>query len=107
MIVTVCVGALVHLFSAKTNVEWSVKIFADLWNGGNAGTAGGVLSFVGTDTEVIKTAMIWISAFTYALFLLRKTQIFSSSCNFFSAFLYLCALEIIPTGILVVPAVIF
>ncbi|MBE6954429.1 MAG: DNA translocase FtsK [Ruminococcaceae bacterium] len=44
LIVTVCVGALVHLFSAKTNVEWSVKIFADLWNGGNAGTAGGVLS---------------------------------------------------------------
>ena len=70
-------------------------------------TAGGVLSFVETDTEVIKTAMIWISALTYALFLLRKTQIFSSSCNFFSAFLYLCALEIIPTGILVVPAVIF
>ena len=30
LIVTVCVGALVHLFSAKTNTEWSIKIFADL-----------------------------------------------------------------------------
>lgn len=68
---------------------------------------GGVLSFLDINTEVIRNAMLWISGITYAMFLLRKTQIFISSCSFFTAFLYLCALEIIPTGTLVVSALIF
>ncbi|MBO7192548.1 MAG: DUF4271 domain-containing protein [Bacteroidales bacterium] len=54
-----------------------------------------------------RSAMLWISALIYTLFLLRKTQIFSTSCSVFAGFLYLCALEIIPTGILVVSAIIF
>ena len=68
---------------------------------------GGVMSFLDVSEEVIKTAMLWISATIYLLFILRKSQIFISSCSFFTTFLYLCALEIIPTGALVASAIIF
>ena len=67
---------------------------------------GGVLSFLNVDDGVIRSAMLWISAAIYSLFLLRKTQIFISGCSFFTAFLYLCALEILPTGILMISALI-
>lgn len=68
---------------------------------------GGIMSFVNAAPMDIKNAMLWVSAATYAVFLLRKTQIFTSSCSFFSGFLYLCALEILPTGALVASALIF
>ena len=68
---------------------------------------GGTLSFIETDPIAIRNAMLWVSAITYMLFLLRKVQIFNSSCSFFISFLYLCALEILPTGALVVSALIF
>ena len=68
---------------------------------------GGILSFRGVDPEGIKSAMLWISALIYALFVIRKFQIFVSSCSFFAAFLYLCALELIPTGAVIASAVIF
>ncbi len=68
---------------------------------------GGILSFTGVPDEVTKSAMLWVSAFIYALFLLRKTQIFASSFSIVTSFLYLCALEIIPTGILIAPVLVF
>ena len=68
---------------------------------------GGVMTFAGVEEDVIRNAMLWVSIVTYAMLLLRKTQIFVSSCSIFTAFLYLCALEILPTGILVVPAIFF
>ena len=68
---------------------------------------GGVLDFIGIDQAHIRIAMLCVSAFIYALFLLRKFQIFSSGCSFFTAFLYLCALEFFPTGVLVASAIIF
>ncbi len=68
---------------------------------------GGILSFIGISADIIRTAMLWISAFIYAVFLLRKTQIFASSFSILTSFLYLCALEIIPTGLLVAPVLIF
>ena len=68
---------------------------------------GGVMSFLKTDLSTIRDAMLWVSACIYALFLLRKTQIFISGCSIFTAFLYLCALEIFPTGVLVASALIF
>ncbi len=67
---------------------------------------GGILSFLDVDNSTIKNAMIWISGAIYLIFLLRKIQIFASSYNFFTVFLYLCALEIIPTGVLVTSAMI-
>ena len=69
--------------------------------------AGGIMTFADTDFETIRTAMIWISAVIYSVFIFRKIQIFASSYNFFIVFLYLCALEILPTGILMVSALIF
>ena len=68
---------------------------------------GGFMAFVDAAPETIKTAMLWISATIYAVLLLRKTQILISSYSFFASFLYLCALEIIPTGALVASAIIF
>ena len=70
-------------------------------------TMGGIMSFANVAQAEIKNAMLWVSGATYAVFLLRKTQIFTSSCSFFSGFLYLCALEILPTGALVASALIF
>ncbi len=67
----------------------------------------GILSVFDMPLSHIRTAMFWISGTIYTLFLLRKTQIFLSYCNFFVSFLYLCALEILPTGVLIASAVIF
>ena len=68
---------------------------------------GGVMSFIKMNESVIRTAMLCVSALIYVLFMLRKLQIFASGCSFFAAFLYLCALEIVPTGVLVASAIIF
>ena len=67
---------------------------------------GGVMTFMDIEPAVIKSAMLWVSAGIYTLSLVRKTQIFASGCSIFTAFLYLCALEFFPTGILVVSALI-
>ena len=66
----------------------------------------GIMSILKIDAQTAKDAMLWLSAIIYLIFLLRKTQIFTSSCSIFTAFLYLCALEILPTGALVASAVI-
>ena len=70
-------------------------------------STGGIMSFADAHPGTIKNAMLCISAAIYTLHLVRKFQIFISSCSFFAGFLYLCALEILPTGILVISAVIF
>ena len=67
----------------------------------------GVMSFIDTSAIVIKNAMLWVSTTIYLLYIIRKYQIFVSSCSFFSGFLYLCALEFIPTGAMVASAIIF
>lgn len=67
----------------------------------------GIADVINVPETDVRSAMLWVSALIYAVFLLRKTQIFSTSCSVFVAFLYLCALEMIPTGILVVSAIIF
>lgn len=68
---------------------------------------GGITDLFDVQELIVRDAMLWVSAGIYLVFLLRKMQIFSYSCSVFAAFLYLCALELIPTGILIVPAVIF
>lgn len=67
---------------------------------------GGTLSFLNIGNETIRDAMIWISGIIYAIFIFRKIQIFASSYNYIIVFLYLCALEIIPTGVLIASAII-
>lgn len=68
---------------------------------------GGISDLMNIDELLVRDAMLWLSGGLYLLSLLRKMQIFNSSCSVFTAFLYLCILELIPTGILIVPAVIF
>ena len=68
---------------------------------------GSIASFAGMSNEAIRQALIWLSSLIYGLYLIRKLQIFTSSSSIFAGFLYLCALEILPTGILVVSDVIF
>ena len=68
---------------------------------------GGLMTACGADLHTIKITMFWLSGAIYTLFLIRKMQIFSSYCNLFVSFLYLCALEILPTGVLIASAVIF
>ena len=68
---------------------------------------GSICSFFDASLNAIRVTSIWLSALIYGLYLVRKLQIFTSSCSIFTAFLYLCALEILPTGILVVSDVIF
>lgn len=66
----------------------------------------GVCALMDTDSDSVRNAMLWVSALTYLLYLIRKIQIFTSSCSFFGGILYLCALEILPVGALVASAVI-
>ena len=68
---------------------------------------GGLMTLTHASLESIQVAMFCISGAIYLVFLVRKFQIFSANCNLFSAFLYLCALEILPTGVLITSAVIF
>ena len=42
----------------------------------------------------------------YGLLLLRKTQIFTNFCSLIAGILYLCTLEILPTGILIASAIV-
>lgn len=56
------------------------------------------------EIELAKTIIYYVLGLTYSIFLLRKTQIFIKSCPVFSSILYLCALEFLPTGLLVAAA---
>ena len=67
----------------------------------------GAASLLSVNEAHTKNAMLWVSALTYLLYLIRKLQIFNSSSSFFGGILYLCALEILPTGVLITSAVIF
>ena len=48
-----------------------------------------------------------LTGVSYLLFLVRRFQIFASDSNYLTAILYLCALEILPTALLVTSAVVF
>ena len=70
-------------------------------------TVCGIYSVFDISLTAARIATFWVSGTIYLLYLVRKTQIFSSVCNFFRSFLYLCALEILPTGVLIASAVVF
>ena len=70
-------------------------------------TLGGILPLLDVSTTAIRSTMFWVSGTIYTLFLLRKLQIFNSACSIFLSFLYLCALEILPLGVLLTSADIF
>ncbi len=67
----------------------------------------GVFELFDVSEKLAQTSLYWIFGITYILYIIRKLQIFASSFPIFTAILYLCALEIIPTGAVVASAIIF
>lgn len=67
----------------------------------------GILVLFRTPEKAIRIVLIVEMALSYFILLLRRAQNLSAYCNPFSLFLYLCALEIVPTGLLVASALIF
>lgn len=65
----------------------------------------GVLSLFKVSDSAMRMVLYVETGTLYLLFLLRRSQILSLSCNHFRTFLYLCALELIPTAALIVSAV--
>ena len=65
----------------------------------------GILSYTGLPDNTIRIILIHTVAFFYLVFIFRKIQIFSHYCSVFSTILYLCTLEILPTGLLVASAI--
>lgn len=61
----------------------------------------GIISFTGLSDQGGKTVVLYCCLAFYLLALLRETQILRTFCGQFRTFLYLCALEIIPTGALI------
>lgn len=66
---------------------------------------GAVVKALGGDESLVKRVLLWIIALTYLFFIIRRGQIFASTCNPFTTFLYLCSLELLPTAALVISAV--
>lgn len=61
----------------------------------------GVISFTGISDSVGRTIVLYELAVMYLIAILRKSQILLSYCGPLTTFLYLCALEFIPTGALI------
>lgn len=62
------------------------------------------ISFIfGFSHELTSHLLRWEIIVIYALYLIRKTQIFAHYVGFLAGFLYLCTLEILPTGLLIAP----
>lgn len=66
----------------------------------------GLLTVVDANDVIIRGVMYGLLVVVYFVFIIRKAQILSLSCGGFALFLYLCALEFIPTAALIVSAVI-
>ena len=127
MLETARVGVVIGVFSCYMLIRECIasgmrprRIGANLWHAATTTEytffiplvlllliVGSAMTIAHVSPSSIKVAMFCISGALYLLLLLRKLQIFSANCNLFSAFLYLCALEILPTGVLITSAVIF
>lgn len=64
----------------------------------------GVLSRAGVQDGTVRTIILCVLSVFWLILLLRKGQIFAHTCTIFSTILYLCTLEIVPTGLLVASA---
>lgn len=65
----------------------------------------GIMSLFKVQDSVMRMVLYVETAAVYLVFLIRRTQILSLSCNHFRTFLYLCALELIPSAALILSAV--
>lgn len=69
-------------------------------------TTVGVLSILDFPEVTVRNFLLAETGVLSLLYLFRKAQILSMSCNPLTTFLYLCALELLPAALLVVPTVI-
>ena len=69
-------------------------------------TTVGICYVLGLPNATIKTLLLVETGVLYLLYLFRRGQILSMSCNSLTTFSYLCGLELLPTALMVVPAVI-
>lgn len=64
----------------------------------------GILSLFHVNPLTVRTVLLVEISVIYLVYFVRKAQILSLSCSSLTVFLYLCALEILPTGLLVASA---
>jgi hypothetical protein len=64
----------------------------------------GILSLFGVNDLTVRTVILAETGFIYLVYLIRKCQILSMVCGGLQVFLYLCALEVLPTGLLIASA---
>ena len=69
-------------------------------------TTVGVCYILRLPDLTIKTLLLVEAGVLYLIYLLRRAQILSMSCNSLTTFLYLCGLELLPAALMVVPAVV-
>lgn len=69
--------------------------------------SAGICRFAGVEESVIQSIILWEIAAVYLIGLIRQIQIFVYYDGILSGILYLCILEILPTGLLVTSALIF
>ena len=65
------------------------------------------LGFCNLPGNIARIITLCLTGALYLLFLIRRFQIFAYDSNYLTASLYLCALEILPTALLVTSAVVF
>ena len=66
-----------------------------------------ILSLCGTDYFFIKGFLYWEICGIYALCIIRRTQIFIINRGILAGILYICGVEILPTGMLVASCMLF
>ena len=66
----------------------------------------GISELADLSEDISKNIIIYELSIIYGIFLFRKAQIFINSCSLISGILYLCTLEILPTGILIALAIV-
>lgn len=66
----------------------------------------GISELADLSEEISKSIIIYELSIIYGISLFRKAQIFINSCSLISGILYLCTLEILPTGILIASAIV-
>ena len=67
-------------------------------------TVGAIIRAATDNEELTRIVLLHVIAFSYAVHVFRRGQIFASVCNPFTTFLYLCGLELLPTTVLVLSA---
>ena len=66
----------------------------------------GICYVLGLSDLTVKTFLLVEAGVMYLVYLFRRGEILSTSCNSLTTISYLCGLELLPTALLVVPAVI-